>query len=98
LDPATGTAAVAGTAGPSASSSSSSSIGAEAPVGSNAAWVWIDAALLRARRVGPRSAFIRPTSDSPSPEPLAAGLDRSISAARISCAASAAPAFSAIPR
>ena len=36
--------------------------------------------LRRGRRVAPRSAFIRPTRDSPSPPPLAAGLDRSISA------------------
>ena len=38
-------------------------------------------ATLRGRRVGPRSAFIRPTRLSPSPLPDAAGLDRSISIA-----------------
>ena len=34
----------------------------------------------RARRIGPRSALIRPTRDAPSIEPEAAGLERSMSA------------------
>ncbi len=70
----------AGTAG---SGSAASTRGEASPVSKEAwAWMWVaraPEATLRARRVGPRSAFIRPTRLSPSPDPDAAGLERSIS-------------------
>ena len=78
-------AEVAGTTGSSASSTSSE----RAPPGAKApcSWIWAlapasDAGAApprRARRIGPRSALLRPTRLSPSPPPLAAGLERSIS-------------------
>ncbi len=61
---------------------------ADGPVGvaagSKAPCTWRRAAAaaaagLRGRRVAPRSALLRPTRLSPSPPPLAAGLERSIS-------------------
>ena len=73
-----------------------------APPGENApctcSWVWAPASVLgeaeprRARRIGPRSALIRPTRDAPSMEPDAAGLDRSMSAGS-TCGRSLSPAF-----
>src|SRR4051795_10766781 len=48
-------------------------------------------ATLRARRTGPRSALLRPTSDSPSPPPEAAGLDRSISTGASAVGAGGSP-------
>src|SRR5690606_22271086 len=76
---------VAGTAGSSASTTACDC----APPGEKApcTCIWVAAAdsvlgeaePLRGRRAGPRSAFIRPTRLSPSPPPLAAGLERSIS-------------------
>ena len=78
-------AGVAGTAGSSDSTTSCDCAppGAKAPC----TCIWVAAAAsvegeaepLRARRVGPRSALLRPTRLSPSPPPEAAGLDRSIS-------------------
>ena len=93
---------VAGTAG---SGSAASTNGEARPV-SKEAWVWmwvasVPDATLRARRVGPRSAFIRPTRLSPSALPEAAGLDRSISMSLASSpaagAAGAAPPSAASP-
>ena len=58
--------------------------GAKAPC--NCIWVCAPASVLgeaeprRARRIGPRSALMRPTRDAPSIEPEAAGLERSMSA------------------
>ena len=114
-----GAAAGAGrwsTAGTGASSAGSTSCD-WAPPGEKAPctciWVWAPASVLgeaeprRARRMGPRSALIRPTRDAPSIEPDAAGLDRSMadrSAASAWAGAadppqpSASPAFWAIPR
>ncbi len=68
----------------SSASSSSSFSSAEGAVGvaagSKAPWTCRAAAVfLRGRRVAPRSALLRPTRLSPSPPPLAAGLERSIS-------------------
>ena len=76
---------VAGTAGSSAGATSS----VRAPPGANAPWscIWVaapasvfgDADPFRALRSGPRSALLRPTRLSPSPPPLAAGFERSMS-------------------
>ena len=72
-----------------------------APPGENAPCtcicVWAPASVLgeaeprRARRIGPRSALIRPTRDAPSIEPDAAGLDRSMSAGSTWAAPACAP-------
>ena len=91
---------VAGTGVSSASSTSSVCAPPAAKAPCTCIWVAApasvagDAAPRRGRRSGPRSALLRPTRLSPSPPPLAAGLERSIS---ISAGAAGAAAGGASP-
>ena len=95
--PPTRGAAVAGTAGSSGTSTTSGERDAGLRT-SPCSCCWVAAApaeagtaAWRARRTALRSALLRPTSDSPSPPPLAAGLERSISGRLGGSAGSAMP-------
>ena len=86
-------------AGTDSSGSAASTSGEARPVSKDAcAWMWVARvpdATLRGRRVGPRSALLRPTRLSPSPPPDAAGLERSISISSSARRRAAAPDASA---